>query len=739
MTGAARQQFVEWRAPQHQVEAVLRGDCADPFAILGPHRVADGIALRVFAPGAEQVTLRPPGGKETTLERRDARGFFEALLPTEPPRESRLRGSAADTTWEWLDPYAFGPFLGSLDEHLLLEGAHQLLYDRLGAHPMALDGVRGVGFAVWAPHARRVSVVGGFNLWDGRRHPMRKRIDSGIWELFVPGLDPGSVYKYEIVARDGTVLPLKADPFARQAERRPATGSIVPTRAPHAWGDAAHLAARARVDPRRAPMSCYEVHLGSWQRAEDGGFLSYDALADRLIPYAAALNFTHIELLPITEHPLDDSWGYQPIGLFAPTSRFGDPAGFARFVDRAHQAGLSVLLDWVPAHFPTDAHGLSRFDGTPLFEHADPRRGFHPDWQTAIYDYGRREVANYLHANALYWLREYHLDGLRVDAVASMLYLDYSRAPGAWLPNADGSNDNRDAVAFLRRMNALVYAARPGIVTIAEESTAWAGVTRPAHEGGLGFGFKWNMGWMHDTLAYMSKDPVHRRFHHNLLTFGTVYAFSENFVLPLSHDEVVHGKASLIGRMPGDRWQRFANLRAYFAYMWGWPGKKLLFMGGEFAQEAEWNFTRALDWHLLADASHAGVRALVRDLNRLYRDTPALHARDCEPEGFAWIVADDAAQSVLGWLRFAPGERPVAVICNFTPVPRPFYRLGLPHAGAWREVMNTDSSLYGGGNLGNAGRVMARAEPLHGQPASADLMLPPLAALYLQWEGSDDA
>lgn len=673
------------------------------------------------------------------LEQRDATGFFEALLPDFPARPAWLHACAGNTRWHWQDPYAFGPFLGPLDEHLLVEGSHHRLYERLGAHPMRHEATDGVGFAVWAPNARRVSVVGDFNAWDGRRHPLRKRIDSGIWEIFIPDLTPGQAYKYEIIAADGRRLPLKADPLAQQAEMRPATASVVRAPSAHSWGDGAHIAARSSVDPRRTPMSCYEVHLASWQRAEDGGFLSYDALADRLIPYACDMAFTHLELLPVTEHPLDDSWGYQPTGLFAPTRRFGDPEGFARFVDRAHRAGLSVLLDWVPAHFPTDAHGLAQFDGMALYEHADRRKGFHPDWNTAIYDFGRREVANFLYASALYWLREYHIDGVRVDAVASMLYLDYSRAPGTWLPNPDGSNDNRDAAAFLRRMNALTYASAPGIVTIAEESTAWAGVTRPAHQGGLGFGFKWNMGWMHDTLAYMAADPVHRRYRHNLLTFGTLYAFSENFILPLSHDEVVHGKGSLIGRMPGDRWQRFANLRAYFGFMWGWPGKKLLFMGGEFAQEREWNFAAALDWHLLDNSDHTGVRNLVRDLNRLYRSKIGLHARDCEPEGFAWIVADDVEQSVVAWLRLAPGAHPIAIACNFTPVPRHAYRLGLPRPGAWREILNTDSSFYGGGNLGNAGRVLAQATPLHGQPASAALLLPPLAAVFLEWEGDADA
>ncbi|TPQ46102.1 1,4-alpha-glucan branching enzyme, partial [Prosthecomicrobium hirschii] len=501
------------------------------------------------------------------------------------------------------------------------------------------------------------------------------------------------------------------------------------------WSDAAHLAARAEGDPRRKPMAAYEVHLGSWQRGEGGRFLSYDELADTLIPYVAELGFTHLELLPVSEHPLDASWGYQPIGLFAPTARFGDPAGFARFVDRAHAAGLGVILDWVPAHFPTDPHGLAAFDGGPLYEHADPRRGFHPDWNTAIYDFGRREVANMLAANALYWLDRFHIDGLRVDAVASMLYLDYSRRAGEWLPNPDGSNDNRDAVAFLRRFNELVYGTHPGTVTIAEESTAWSGVSAPAYAGGLGFGFKWNMGWMNDSLDYMSKDPVHRRWHHDKLTFGLLYAFSENFVLPLSHDEVVHGKGSILGRMPGDEWQRFANARAYYGFMWAHPGKKLLFMGQEFGQTREWNFDAALEWWLLDHAPHRGLKALVGDLNRLYRALPALHARDCEAAGFRWVVADDRDQSVYAWLRL--GDRhdpPVLAVSNFTPVPRPGYRVGLPFAGRWREVLNTDADLYGGSGLGNQGAVVAAAVPSHGLPASAEILIPPLATVYFLYD-----
>ena len=529
--------------------------------------------------------------------------------------------------------------------------------------------------------------------------------------------------------------PLKADPIGFAAERRPSTASVVARTDGFVWSDAGYLG-QVPADPRRAPMSAYEVHLGSWRRAADGGFLSYDEIADTLIPYVADLGFTHIELMPVNEHPLDDSWGYQPIGLFAPTARFGDPAGFARFVDRAHAAGLGIILDWVPAHFPTDVHGLAHFDGGPLYEHADPKRGFHPDWNTAIYDFGRREVANFLAANALYWLDRFHIDALRVDAVASMLYLDYSRKPGEWTPNAEGGNENHDAVRFSQYFNQLAYSARPGVTTIAEESTAWPGVCTPAHDGGLGFGFKWNMGWMNDTLAYLSLDPVHRRWHHHKLTFGLLYAFSENYVLPLSHDEVVHGKGSLLNRIPGDFWQRCATLRAYYAFMWAHPGKKLLFMGQEFAQDREWNFAAGLDWHLLDNAFHRGVQTCVRDLNCLYRSHPALHERDCEAEGFRWIVTDDADQSVYAWLRLAgPDESPIAVVCNFTPVPRHSYRIGLPRPGIWREILNTDAEPYGGSGLGNLGAVMATdLLPSHGFPASVAIMIPPLATLYFRFE-----
>ena len=725
-----------WQAAQEDIDAILAARHPDPFALLGPHATSAGCAIRAFVPDAQTVVAIDRNGLTVAQLTPRGGGFFEGLIGDRKKITGyRLRAANAGGEWEFDDPYAFVPVLGATDDHLLVEGTHRTLYNRLGAQVMTHEGVAGVHFAVWAPNARRVSVVGDFNRWDGRTHQMRKRIDSGLWEIFAPGISAGAVYKFEIVGADGTMQPLKADPFGFGAELRPSTASVVTRTDNFIWNDDGFLKQRAGTDARREPMSTYEVHLSSWRRSSDGGFLSYDELAAQLLPYVAELGFTHIELLPISEHPLDASWGYQPIGLFAPTRRFGDAAGFARFVDKAHALGIGVILDWVPAHFPTDIHGLAHFDGTALYEHADPRRGFHPDWNTAIYDFGRREVASVLCANALYWLDRFHVDGLRVDAVASMLYLDYSRKAGEWLPNADGSNDNRDAVAFLQQFNKLVYGEHPGALTIAEESTAWPGVSQPVHSGGLGFGFKWNMGWMHDTLDYLSLEPVHRKYHHNKLTFGLLYAFTENFVLPLSHDEVVHGKGSIVGKMPGDEWQRFANARAYYAFMWAHPGKKLLFMGCEFGQTREWNFDAGLEWQLLQYPLHQGMQALVRDLNRVYREVAALHARDCEAEGFQWIVVDDAEQSVYAWLRHgAPGDVAVAVICNFTPVPRYGYRIGLPQAGRWREILNSDAAVYAGSGIGNLGGVDAQAHPAHGFPASAEVTIPPLGVLYFQFE-----
>jgi 1,4-alpha-glucan branching enzyme len=618
------------------------------------------------------------------------------------------------------------------------EGSHKRLWERLGAHLIEHQGVWGVHFAVWAPNARRVSVVGDFNQWDGRRYPMRLHPGNGVWEIFLPGLTEGAVYKYEILGAHNALLPLKADPYGFGAELRPKNASVVRKVDAFPWSDTGWRSARKAKHAIDAPISIYEVHLGSWRRGEGNRFLSYDELADQLIPYVQQMGFTHIELLPITEYPFDGSWGYQPIGLFAATARHGEPAAFARFVDRCHAAGIGVLLDWVAGHFPTDEHGLGRFDGTALYEHADPRQGFHQDWNTLIYNYGRPEVANYLHANALFWLDAYHLDGLRVDAVASMLYLDYSRKEGEWVPNRYGGRENLEAISFLKRANELAYGADDTIVTVAEESTAWPAVSRPTYAGGLGFGYKWNMGWMHDTLVYMSKDPVHRRWHHHQMTFGLLYAFTENFVLPLSHDEVVHGKGTILSRMPGDAWQKFANLRAYYAFMWGHPGKKLLFMGQEFGQGSEWDAENSLDWHLLDIGWHKGVQTLIGDLNRLYRDEPALHQLDCDGGGFEWLEANDAETSVLAWLRKGkPGSAPVLVICNFTPTPRDGYRLGLPAAGRWREILNTDAQIYGGSGLGNLGMIATEEVASHGRMYSAKLTLPPLATVWFRLETAD--
>ncbi|MDX3909760.1 MAG: 1,4-alpha-glucan branching protein GlgB [Sphingobium sp.] len=703
---------------------------SDPFSILGVHPAARDFIARCFLPDAVEVSASTLDGNPAgTLQRIHEAGIFEGKVAIRQRQVLRYRARYPDgATHEVIDPYSFGPVLGPLDDYFLAEGSHLRLFDKLGAHVMTHEGVAGTHFAVWAPNASRVSVVGDFNAWDGRRHAMRLRADSGTWEIFLPDVGPGHAYKYEIVSANGVVLPLKADPFAFRSELRPATASIIADTPAHIWGDAEHREYWRTADPRRQPISIYEVHAGSWQRDEFGQFLHWDALADRLIPYVVDLGFTHIEFMPISEHPYDPSWGYQTTGLYAPSARFGDPDGFARFVDGAHRAGIGVILDWVPAHFPTDAHGLAEFDGTALYEHADPRKGFHPDWNTAIYNFGRREVAAFLTNNALFWTERYHVDGLRVDAVASMLYLDYSRKAGEWIPNADGGRENWEAVEFLQGMNRAVYGTGSGAVTMAEESTSWPKVSQPVHEGGLGFGFKWNMGFMHDTLRYLQLDAVHRQHHHDDITFGLLYAFTENYVLPLSHDEVVHGKGSLLNKMSGDYWQKFATLRAYFAMMWGYPGKKLLFMGQEFAQRAEWNEARALDWHLLDHTPHRAVQSLVRDLNWLYRGKPALHARDCEGEGFQWLLVNAAEDSVFAWLRLAPGEKPIVVISHFTPLLRHGYGTRLPFGGRWREILNTDASDYNGSGAGNWGVVEAA------QDGWAHLTLPPLATIMLEAE-----
>jgi 1,4-alpha-glucan branching enzyme len=718
---------------------VLENFGADPFAYLGMH-VEDGeVVVRASMPRAAHLFVRERDSatlREMSRITRD--GVFELRLPGRDELFDYVLVSDSDRGREEIeDAFRFGPILGEIDAHLIAEGTHLRLWEVLGAHPRTVGGVAGVAFAVWAPNARRVSVVGDFNEWDGRRHPMRNRVECGVWEIFVPGVRPGAFYKYEIAGAEGELLPLKADPLARYAEPRPATASIVwDDGTPH-WHDEAWMQTRGARNQRGAPIAIYEAHLGSWRRASEGNsWLTYRELADELLPYVKEMGYTHVELLPVMEHPFDGSWGYQPTGMFAPTSRYGTPDDFRAFVDRAHQLGIGVILDWVPGHFPNDPHGLAFFDGTHLYEHSDPRRGFQPDWNTLIYNYGRREVANFLIASALFWMEAFHVDGLRVDAVASMLYLDYSRRPGEWVPNIHGGNENVEAIAFLRRLNEAVYGAHGDAMTIAEESTAWPMVSMPTSAGGLGFGFKWNMGWMHDTLSYFAYDSIYRRYHQNNLTFSLVYAFSENYVLPLSHDEVVHGKRSLLEKMPGDRWQRFANLRALLALMLGHPGKKLLFMGGEFGVTAEWNHDAQLDWGLLGDEMHAGVQRLARDCNRLYCDSPALYELDAQAQGFEWIDFQDAASSVLAFVRRGRDERGAHFIfvMNATPVVRPEYRLGTPRAGTYREAINTDSHFYGGSDVGNGGDLTTQPISAHGRPQSLLLTLPPLAVLVLAFQ-----
>ncbi|WP_300059276.1 1,4-alpha-glucan branching protein GlgB [uncultured Roseobacter sp.] len=716
----------------------MAGTHDDPFGVLGPHRSEDGQNMvTVFLPDAAAIAavqeetdateLRPVAG---------AQGVFEGVI--EKGSGYRLRAKMADgRVWTFEDAYRFGPVIGEIDEHLISEGTHGRLWEVLGAHVMEHEGVVGTHFAVWAPNARRVSVVGGFNNWDGRRHPMGRRGASGIWEIFLPDIGDEEAYKYEVLGADGVLQPLKSDPVGFGSEHPPKNASVVRDIRGYGWSDSEWMANRGERNDRSAPISIYEVHLGSWRRKDGGRPISYREAAEELVDYAVDMGFTHIELMPISEYPFDGSWGYQPVGLFAPTIRHGPPHEFRNLIDAAHARGLGVILDWVPGHFPTDGHGLGQFDGTALYEHADPREGFHQDWNTLIYNYGRSEVKNYLVANARYWLDEYHIDGLRVDAVASMLYRDYSRKEGEWVPNKDGGRENYEAIAMLRDMNTTTCGDQPGILTIAEESTAYPGVSRPVSEGGLGFGFKWNMGWMNDTLNYMKTDPVHRKHHHHKMTFGLTYAFSENFVLPISHDEVVHGKGSMLGKMPGGTEQRFANLRTYYAFMWGHPGKKLLFMGQEFGQTGEWNYASEVDWSALGDARHAGLQRLVRDLNTLYRSAPALHEKDAEQDGFQWIEADDAANSVYAWIRRGTGDVPnVVVVCNFTPVGRGEYRIGLPMSGVWTEALNTDARIYGGQGRGNMGAIEARPAPEHDQPASAEIYLPPLSAIFLVYQAS---
>jgi 1,4-alpha-glucan branching enzyme len=719
--------------PADRLAALESAREGDPFAILGPHQVGTGTVVRAFLPDAQGVALVDARGHVLAqAERVGAAGLFQAYV-TELPRRYRLRVVTDGGTRTIDDPYRFGPLLGELDVWLFAQGNHLDLYRVLGAHVDEIDGVTGTRFAVWAPNATRVSTVGDWNAWDGRVHPMRLRREIGVWELFIPAVGPGTRYKYELVGPQGNLLPLRADPFAFAGERRPGNASVVVAPSAHAWHDDDWMLVRGAKQQRDAPIQIYEVHLGSWKRVpeENDRFLTYRELADQLIPHVTELGFTHIELLPVTEHPLDLSWGYQTTGWFAPTSRFGEPDDFRAFVDAAHKAGIGVILDWIPGHFPTDAHSLGNFDGTPLYEHADEREGFHREWGTHVFNLGRTEVANFLIASALYWLREFHVDGLRVDAVASILYRDYSRNEGDWIPNQYGGRENLEGVAFLQRLNATAYGEVPGIATFAEESTAWPGVTAPTDVGGLGFGYKWNMGWMHDTLRFLERDPLYRGHHLNEISFGLLYAFSENFVLPLSHDEVVHGKRSLLGRMPGAEHQQFASLRLLYALMWAHPGKKLIFAGGEFAQRGEWRAEASLDWHLL-HGRHRGVQLLVKDLNRLGRAHGALHERDCEPSGFEWIAYDDARSGVVSFIRWdAARAGHVVCVCNFSGARHDDYLLGVPRSGSYSELLNTDAEAYGGSNLGNRGSVIATDQGAHGRPYSVSVTLPPLSTLWL--------
>jgi 1,4-alpha-glucan branching enzyme len=726
---------------------LIIGRHSDPFSLLGPHATETPAGrrwlIRIFHPGAAEASIRLLHSS-AVVEAKKLRpeGFFEAALPetqTEAPGPASYRVQyhfASGDTFECYDTYAFPLVLTEFDLYLMGEGRHYDTYDKLGAHLQTIAGVCGVNFAVWAPSARRVSVVGDFNHWDGRIQPMRARGSSGVWELFVPELEEGVTYKYEIIGPSGDVIPLKADPYAFRSEVRPRTGSVVANLDIYKWQDSAWMTERARTNWFEKPVSFYEVHLGGWRRVPDEGdrWLSYRELADQLIPYVKELGYSHIELLPIMEHPFDGSWGYQTIGYFAVTSRYGTPTEFMEFVDRCHQAGIGVILDWTPAHFPRDTHGLAEFDGTHLYEHSDPRQGAHPDWGTLVYNYGRNEVQNYLISNALFWLDKYHIDGLRVDAVASMLYLDYSRKPGEWIPNQFGGRENLHAIAFLKRLNEVAYERFPGLLTIAEESTAWPSVSRPTYLGGLGFSLKWNMGWMNDTLNYFSQDPIHRKYHQNKLTFSLLYAFTENFVLPFSHDEVVHGKNSLLHKMPGDMWQQFANLRLLYAYQYGHPGKKLQFMGQEFAQRSEFSEARSLEWHLLQYDSHRGVQRLIADLNKLYASEPALHEVDFDWHGFEWIDCNDADNSVFSFIR--RGKKPedlFVVLLNATPVVREKYHIGVPQQGFYAEVLNSDSDVYGGSNVGNMGGVQSAPVPHMGRQQSITLTLPPLAAIFLKW------
>ena len=721
------------------VAAIVGADHDAPFDVLGLHPLtADhtGGVVRVFQPEAERVAVKR-GDTLHPMARVHADGFFEAAFPNEPEFfVYQLAVTYRDGQTAVIeDPYRFPPVLGEMDVYLFNEGNHLRVYEKMGARPVVHEGVAGVAFAVWAPSAQRVSVVGNFNQWDGRRHPMRPRGSSGVWEVFLPGLGAGEVYKYEIKSRYRGHLVKKADPYGFASEVRPNNASVVWDLGRYQWNDAEWLASRKERHSLEAPISIYEVHLGSWKRTADSQWLTYRELADQLIPYVKEMGYTHIEMMPVAEHPYDGSWGYQVIGYYAPTSRFGSPDDFRYFVDQAHQAGLGVIVDWVPAHFPRDEHGLGFFDGTHLYEHADPRQGEHQEWGTYVFNFGRGEVRGFLLSNALFWLEQYHIDGLRVDAVASMLYLDYGRKPGEWIPNKFGGRENLEAVDFLKRFNELVHQEHPDALTFAEESTAWPLVSRPVYLGGLGFDLKWNMGWMHDMLEYMQTDPLYRRYHHNSLTFAMMYAYSENFTLPFSHDEVVYGKRSMLNKMPGDEWRQFANLRALYAYMTAFPGKKLLFMGCEFGQWNEWNFQTGLDWHLLEKDFHRQVQQFVKALNHLYAREPALHEVDFQWDGFQWIDFRDVDNSIVSFVRYSKEKREaVVVVANFTPVPRMGYRVGAPAPGFYTEILNSDSAHYGGSAMGNAGGLPSEPTPWQGQPHSILITVPPLAVVYLKPE-----
>ena len=725
------------------IDAIVGGYHGDPFAVLGPHAVDGGTAVRAMQPQAAEIKLKISSPKKKTIKMKRLRdeGFFEAIVKdTAGPLTYQLETTTYDgQTYTSHDPYRFSSMLSDFDTYLMAEGTHLYIYDKLGAHLVETEGVKGVRFAVWAPNALRVSVVGDFNNWDGRRHPMRFHHHSGVWELFVPGLQEGDLYKYEIKTRYMEYMATKADPVGFAAELRPNTASKVWNMERYQWQDEEWINNRAERQALDQPISVYELHLGSWKRKEENGewvWLTYAELAEELIPYVKEMGFTHIELMPVAEHPYDGSWGYQVTGYFAPTSRYGTPDEFMAFVDACHQAGIGVIVDWVPAHFPKDAHGLSFFDGTYLYEHADPRLGEHPDWGTLIFNYGRSEVRQFLISNAIFWLDKYHIDGLRVDAVASMIYLDFSREAGQWVPNRYGGRENIEAVDFIRIFNERVHEAYPGTLTIAEESTSWSGVTRATSDhNGLGFDLKWNMGWMHDTLKYIQQDPVHRAYHHGTLTFSMLYAFSEKFQLAFSHDEVVHLKRSMLDKMPGDVWQKFANLRLVYGYQWGHPGKKLIFMGSEFGQWQEWNEARSLDWHLLDsdEHKHAGLKRYVTDLNKIYQHYPALHGEEFSWKGFEWLDFRDYQRSLLAFARIDPASGDLLIVaCNFTPIVRHNYRLGVPRPGQYEEILNSDATIYGGGGIINPNPIQSEERSWHDQPQSIELTLPPLGVIYLK-------